>query len=157
MSGQTERDRPEPQVHLQPHLGQVTAHLRESTPLPHPLAAQSPLQPLDDLNDSRATSQSPILTREGQEMKADNQALLGKISKLQNEREVNLEKISMLEHSSSAMADDLVKKSAIIQFYAMAEKQKNGELHSMSCKSFNEPPHFTFQLRPRQRHLACRS
>ena len=124
MSGQTERDRPEPQVTLQPHLGQVTAHLRESTPLPHPLA-QSPFQPLDDLNDSRAPSQSPILTREGHEMKADNQALLGKISRLQNEREVSLEKISMLEHSSAAMADDLVKKSAIIQFYAMAEKQKN--------------------------------
>jgi hypothetical protein len=52
----------------------------------------------------------------------DYQTLLCKIATLQDEK-INLQnQLSMLEQSSAAMADDLLKKSSLIQFYCMDNK-----------------------------------
>ena len=61
--------------------------------------------------------------------------LLDKISHLQDERLVLQEKIHMLETSASAMADDLLKKSTLIQYYCM-EGRTNGEILIKKCSIF---------------------
>ena len=53
----------------------------------------------------------------------DYSTLLEKISSLQEEKWSAEQKLQMLEHSATAMADDLVKKSNLIQFYCMEGKQ----------------------------------
>ena len=56
-------------------------------------------------------------------MSSDDQVLLlDKINSLQESRLTLEEKVHMLEHSSAAMADELLKKSAIIQYYCMEER-----------------------------------
>ena len=53
----------------------------------------------------------------------DYSTLLEKISSLQEEKWSAEQKLQMLEHSATAMADDLMKKSNLIQFYCMEGKQ----------------------------------
>jgi len=50
---------------------------------------------------------------------ADSAILLDKIGSLQEDRLVMEEKIHMLEHSSAAMAEDLMRKTTLIQYYCM--------------------------------------
>ena len=50
--------------------------------------------------------------------------LLDKISVLQEEKMTMEERLQMLEHSSAAMADDLLKKAALIQYYCMEGRSK---------------------------------
>ena len=60
--------------------------------------------------------------------KEDYSILLNKIASMQEEKWAIEQKLSMLEASSSAMADDLVGKSDIILHYCMeAGKHRNGK------------------------------
>ena len=60
--------------------------------------------------------------------KEDYGVLLNKIASMQEEKWTMEQKLSMLEASSSAMADDLVRKSDIILHYCMeAGKHRNGK------------------------------
>jgi hypothetical protein len=60
--------------------------------------------------------------------KEDYSILLNKIALMQEEKWAIEQKLSMLEASSSAMADDLVGKSDIILHYCMeAGKHRNGK------------------------------
>ena len=60
--------------------------------------------------------------------KEDYSILLNKIASIQEEKWTIEQKLSMLEASSSAMADDLVRKSDIILHYCMdAGKHRNGK------------------------------
>ena len=56
---------------------------------------------------------------------ADFGAMVDKLSGLEEEKWSLQQKVQMLEISAAAMADDLVKKSNIIQFYCMEGKQGN--------------------------------
>ena len=60
--------------------------------------------------------------------KEDYGILLNKIASMQEEKWAMEQKLNMLETSSSAMADDLVRKSDIILHYCMeAGKHRNGK------------------------------
>ena len=60
--------------------------------------------------------------------KEDYSILLNKIASMQEEKWAIEQKLSMLEASSAAMADDLVSKSDIILHYCMeAGKHRNGK------------------------------
>eukprot|EP00095_Tigriopus_kingsejongensis_P012284 maker-scaffold324_size206069-snap-gene-1.28 protein:Tk12284 transcript:maker-scaffold324_size206069-snap-gene-1.28-mRNA-1 annotation:"grip1-associated protein 1 isoform x2" len=63
----------------------------------------------------RAVGISPV----NRTLTTDSEIYLGKIQNLQEERLVLEEKNHMLQASAAAMADDLVRKSAIIQYYCM--------------------------------------
>ena len=60
----------------------------------------------------------------------DYDVLLDKISNLQEEKWSMQQKLQMLEHSSAAMADDLMKKSNLITFYCMEGKQRQGTVRA---------------------------
>ena len=60
------------------------------------------------------------------DVNTDYEVLLDKISTLQEEKWSMQQKLQMLEHSSAAMADDLMKKSNLITFYCMEGKQRQG-------------------------------
>ena len=60
--------------------------------------------------------------------KEDYTILLNKVASIQEEKWAMEQRLSMLEASSSAMADDLVQKSDIILHYCMeAGKHRNGK------------------------------
>ena len=56
----------------------------------------------------------------------ENEALLARISKLQQENWVMEEKLAMLEQSGGQMAEELVSKTKLIQQYCMDTGAKRG-------------------------------
>ncbi len=81
-----------------------------------PLDSPPPPLPLSQL------SKQPSFTQE------DYGMLLDKVNQLQDCRLTLEEKVQMLEHSAAAMADDLLRKSAIIQCYCMETRTSGKEL-----------------------------
>lgn len=59
-------------------------------------------------------------------LEQENNDLLGRLAALQEEKWILEEKINHLEVSNSSMADDLVSKTAIIQYYCMDHKCESG-------------------------------
>lgn len=64
----------------------------------------------------------PTGSSANQHSNADYGALLLKISHLQEDKESLTQKVQMLEHSSAAMADDILRKSDLILHYCMEGK-----------------------------------
>ncbi|XP_064473885.1 GRIP1-associated protein 1-like isoform X2 [Ornithodoros turicata] len=64
-------------------------------------------------------------------LEQENNDLLGRLAALQEEKWVLEEKINHLEVSNSAMAEDLVSKTAIIQYYCMDHKYESGSTQHM--------------------------
>ena len=91
-----------------------------STPIPTPNSNTTSTTPNTESLPADSPVQSPV---EPISVRAvdnnDNSVLLNKISSLQEERMMFVEKINLLEHSSSGMADELLKKSALINYYCM--------------------------------------
>jgi hypothetical protein len=87
-----------------PQNGAPESLPRDSPPLPHIIRAQS-----------NATY--------------DHGLLMDKISSLQESRMTLEERVHMLENSAAGMADELLKKSAIIQYYCMETKKKGKNLY----------------------------
>ena len=84
-----------------------------------------------------ANDRNQHLRREGEDYvsKEDYGILLNKIGSMQEEKWTIEQKLSMLEASSSAMADDLVGKSDIIMHYCMeAGKHRNGRNNHNTSK-----------------------
>ena len=79
-------------------------------------------------------------------MSSDDQLLLlDKINSLQEGRLTLEEKVHMLEHSAAAMADELLKKSAIIQYYCMEERQKKTAVGSRGIELSRFPESESFE------------
>ncbi|XP_040356621.2 GRIP1-associated protein 1 isoform X4 [Ixodes scapularis] len=62
-------------------------------------------------------------------LEQENNDLVGRLAALQEEKWVLEEKINHLEVSNSSMADDLVSKTAIIQYYCMDSKYESAMAH----------------------------
>jgi len=118
------------------------AHSR-STPIPvpsnatsssaaSPAAASGGIEPLPRDGSPRAQnpSSSPAPTTATMMSSDDQVLLLDKINSLQEGRLTLEERVHMLEHSAAAMADELLKKSAIIQYYCMEERHKKTAIGS---------------------------
>ena len=115
--------------------GNNDAHSR-STPIPvpsnatsssaaSPATASGGIEPLPRDGSPRAQGSSSPAPTTATMMSSDDQVLLlDKINSLQEGRLTLEEKVHMLEHSAAAMADELLKKSAIIQYYCMEERHK---------------------------------
>ena len=87
-----------------------------------------------------ANDRNSQFRREGEDhvSKEDYAILLNKIGSMQEEKWAIEQKLSMLEASSSAMADDLVRKSDIIMHYCMeAGKHRNGKSFCWCYYSFH--------------------
>ena len=122
-----------------------------STPIPVPSnttsssAASPGIDPLprdgSPMKEERNSSPAPTMTASScAAMSPDDQALLlDKINSLQESRLTLEEKVQMLEHSSAAMADELLKKCAIIQYYCMEERQKKTAVGSRGNGGLGAP------------------
>ena len=95
-----------------------SGHNDNCPPTPHSIKS------LNTERNSYEPSPSPDEKSCGLPNNSDYGALLDKISQLQEEKVLTSEKLQMLENSASAMADDLVRKSNIIQFYCMDGKSE---------------------------------
>ena len=106
------------QRHVPSSLPRAIEGISSSTPIPS--AEPSPL-PYDDppgLPPHGIISSSAVSTD-------DQKELIQRYVSLQEEKGKLSEKVTMLENSASAMADDLVKKANIIQYYCMESKSGN--------------------------------
>jgi hypothetical protein len=65
---------------------------------------------------------------EDQDLEQENDTLLSRIISLQEEKWVLEEKINHLEQCSAAMAEDLIHKKALIQYYCI--EGRSGLFHS---------------------------
>ena len=130
--------------------GNNDAHSR-STPIPvpsnttsssaaSPAAASGGIEPLPrDGSPGAQGSSSPAPTTATMMSSNDQLLLLDKINSLQEGRLTLEEKVHMLEHSAAAMADELLKKSAIIQYYCMEERHKKTAIGSKGGNNVSVP------------------
>ncbi|CAN7989180.1 unnamed protein product [Ixodes hexagonus] len=68
-------------------------------------------------------------------LEQENNDLVGRLAALQEEKWVLEEKINHLEVSNSSMADDLVSKTAIIQYYCMESKYESAMAHHQAAST----------------------
>jgi len=79
-----------------------------------------------------STDQSPDEPSSAVIQQQENEVLMARLAIAQEQKWTLEERLSMLETSSSAMADDLVRKTALIQHYCMEKGDSGGRRTSMS-------------------------
>lgn len=79
-----------------------------------------------------STDQSPEEPSSAVIQQQENEVLMARLAIAQEQKWTLEERLSMLETSSSAMADDLVRKTALIQHYCMEKGDSGGRRTSMS-------------------------
>lgn len=79
-----------------------------------------------------STDQSPEEPSSVSIQQQENEVLMARLAIAQEQKWTLEERLSMLENSSSAMADDLVRKTALIQHYCMEKGDSGGRRTSMS-------------------------
>lgn len=106
-----------------------------STPLPRPKSGSNESLSVQNVHECSPVRDSPV--EQVAFTNDDYRALLNKIGSLQEANSLLQQRVQMLEHSSGAMAEDLLRKSRIIQFYCMEGK---AIVRNSSQSSSNQHP-----------------
>ena len=85
---------------------------------------------------------------EDQDLEQENYQLLNRITELQKEKWVLEEKINHLEQGCSAMAEDLMHKTELIQFYCMERRPGSSpyKLQAHLKLHYTDVPHILFAV-----------